>query len=379
MNAFHSNNRNQSGQPKSKRINILFVIPSLHAGGSERVVLHLVRHLSRDLFNITLLVLKKEGAFLALIPSDIKVINFDYSRTIHSIFAILRLIWQLRPNIVFSTLGHLNLIIALLKPFLPRETLLVARESSIISFRNKDERYPKIFNFLFKTVYKRLHCIICQSEYMKNDLVVNFSVPQHLIKVINNPVDFSMMPQSLQTRNDRSNDCNLISIGQLRKEKGYERILRSLSKSQINFNYKIIGGGDKENLQRLIDALHLTHKVTLLGSLAYPYHELAKSDCLILGSFYEGFPNVVLEANACGIPVIAFKAPGGHNEIIIDGVNGWFVNSEEELNSLLALKVYQRVDKVKIIELTNKRYNIEKIVRQYEEAFIICHGKPAKR
>lgn len=362
----------------TKKISILFIIPSLHTGGSERVVLHLVRHLSREAFDVTLLILKKEGALLSLVPPDIKVIAFNYNRTAHSIFAILKLIWKLRPGILFSTLGHLNLIIALLKPLLPKETILVARESSIISLRNKDERYPKIFDFLFRTVYSRFHRIICQSEYMKNDLVVNFSVPEQLITVINNPVDFNMLPFIETTPKDGNGECNLISIGQLRKEKGYERVIESLAKTPVSFNYKIIGGGDKEGLQKIIDNLGLSDKVFLLGAMPSPYAELAKSDCLLLGSYYEGFPNVVLEANACGIPVIAFKAPGGHNEIIVEGVNGWFVSSADELNALLEQKVYGSVDRQKIVEVTKARYNMERIVKQYEHALIQSHDKLGK-
>ncbi len=352
-----------------KKIKIVFVIPSLHTGGSERVTIHLVRNIDRSKFDVNLVVLCYEGALIKLIPDDIKVIPLNYKRTVYSVFSLLKIAWTLKPDILFSTLGHLNLLIALLKPLIPGKTFLVARESNIISIRNKDERYPKIFDFLFKTVYKRFPCIICQSEYMANDLRENYSIPKEKMVIINNPVDFSLIP-AVASISPASNVMNLISVGQLRREKGYDRLIKSLAGCTFAFEYKIIGGGPQREIQALIDSLGLQDRIRLLGAILNPYQELCASDCMLLGSYYEGFPNVVIEANACGVPVIAFSAPGGHNEIIEQGTNGWFVNTPEELRSLLETRAYEKLDKNQIANRTRERYDLQKIVLEYEDSLI---------
>lgn len=353
----------------SSKVRITFVIPSLHTGGSERVILYLINNFDRDRFDIELIVLKKEGALLHLIKDDIRVVYFNFHRTAHALFPILSHVRKHRPDVLFSTLGHLNLLIALLKPLLPRTCYLVARESSIISIRNKDERYPRLFNFLFKTVYRRFDTIICQSEYMKHDLVNNFGIDEGKISVINNPIDFRLIPLR-ENKKKNSSSINLISVGQLRPEKGYERMIEALAHCDADFNYSIIGGGPTEKLKELIKKLNLDKKVQLLGQIVGPFDELCAADCLLLGSYYEGFPNVVLEANACGVPVIAFRAPGGHNEIIKQGVNGWFVNSPEEFCQLISTRAFDSLDKESIIALTRERYDLPKIIEQYQNTIM---------
>ena len=351
---------------KRTKLRIVFIIPSLHTGGSERVMLHLVRHLDRNKFDLILLVLKQEGGMLRFVPDDIQVVYFHFTRTVYSVFSILLAVRKYRPDILFSTLGHVNLLVALLKPFLPKKCFLIARESSIVSIRNRDERYPKVFDFLFKSVYKRFHRIICQSEYMKNDLILNFAIPENQITVINNPVDFTLMPSPVEN----TGMPLFISVGQLRPEKGYERIIKALAHCKLEFRYNIIGGGNQDKIQNVINECKLEHKTVLLGASANPFDAMASADCLLLGSYYEGFPNVILEANACGVPVIAFRAPGGHNEIIQQGVNGWFVDSPEQLCELLRRKVYRSIDKEKIIKMTRERFDLPKIIGQYEATLL---------
>lgn len=360
-----------------QKIRILFILPSLHAGGSETVMIRLLNSFDRVKFDISLIVLKKEGVLLSLVPRDITTIYLNHSRTIFSFLSIIKLSWRRRPQILFSTLGHVNLLMALLRPLLPT-CFLVARESSIVSIRNKDERYPKIFDFLFKTVYKRFNLLVCQSKFMQEDLVKNFGVDVNKTIVINNPIDFDKIPAILYDK--QNSPTSLLSVGQLRREKGYDRLIRALSNCNLDFSYKIIGGGNKESLEKLVNELNLSSKIKFLGQITHPFEILCRADCLLLGSYYEGLPNVVLEANACGVPVIAFRAPGGHNEIIQHGINGWFANDEQEFCELLNAQVYNCVDKDSIATMTRERYALPIIVKQYEDILITkynlwCNGK----
>src|SRR5690606_36795200 len=105
----------------------------------------------------------------------------------------------------------------------------IARESSVTSESVKDESYPRLFNVMFRTSYHLFDHFICQSNAMMEDLNKNFFVNRKKISVINNPVDFSLIRVSgeLPEKWDLNGRC-LISVGQLRKEKGYDRILRAL-------------------------------------------------------------------------------------------------------------------------------------------------------
>ncbi|MBK8496684.1 MAG: glycosyltransferase [Chitinophagaceae bacterium] len=96
----------------------------------------------------------------------------------------------------------------------------------------------------------------------------------------------------------------------LSTEKGIERLVHAVGLLTNPFQYFIIGEGDQRNqLQQLIDELQLQDKIILTGEKPEPFAGLDDAGLLLVGSYYEGFPNVVLEAGARGIPVIAFNVP----------------------------------------------------------------------
>lgn len=333
------------------------------------MMLHLLNNLNRDKFQITFVLLEKSGNLLSYIPGDIRVISYNYARTINATFEILKLIRRLRPQIVFSTLSQVNLLLSLLIPFIPRTVRFVARESSIISENNKNYRYPAIFNFLYKTTFKRFHSVVCQSESMKDDMIENFGVPSELIRVINNPIDFKVMPAP-DYSTGTSLPVKLITVGRLRPEKGHERLIRALARCETPYQYDIIGDGPlRQQLETLIVDLGVSDKIRILGEIPMPYDHLVKADLFLQGSFYEGFPNAVIEANACGIPVVAWKAPGGHTEIIVQNVNGWIFASEAELMEILSREKFRSLDKHAIVDLTRSRYDLPQVVAKYEQHF----------
>ena len=105
---------------------MLFVLPTLHGGGAERVVLTILRHLDRHLFEVSLAVVDaRKPAFATDLPQGVEVIDLGCTRVRYSGAALIRLIWGRRPDIVFCALGHLNLQLALIKPLLPRSTKLM--------------------------------------------------------------------------------------------------------------------------------------------------------------------------------------------------------------------------------------------------------------
>lgn len=351
----------------------MMVIPSLLTGGSERVFTHLARHISRDTFDITVVILNGVGPLIKDLPQDVDIRILNVRRTAFSIFKLFFLIKRSKPDIVFTTLMHLNLIISIIKLFSPVPIKFIARESNTLSVSLQDEPNPFISKLLLNSLYRKLDCIICQCQEMKNDLIKNFKVPAKICKVINNPVDVSQLDSPAEDHPSKWNNEGwaLISVGRMRRQKGYDRIITALSQCTIPYNYLIIGDGERRSeLEGLITKFGLSDKIKLMTSIPKPYGYLAQADCLLLGSYYEGFPNVVIEANALGIPVIAWASPGGHNEIIENGVNGWIIHSEKEMCNLITSKSYLQLDRQAIRERAREKYDLKNIIDQYQKAFI---------
>jgi glycosyltransferase involved in cell wall biosynthesis len=156
-------------------------------------------------------------------------------------------------------------------------------------------------------------------------------------------------------------------------EKGFEDVIKAFSYVKSpNIHLTMIGEGIlRPSLERLSLDLDLSNKITFLGFQKNPYKYMSKAKCLVLTSHYEGFPNVVLEANACGIPVIAFNSPGGVSEIIDNGKNGWLIENRSltDLAKKIEETASQNFEKDQIKNYIEQRFGVTKILRQYQELF----------
>ncbi|MFB9055252.1 glycosyltransferase [Mariniflexile ostreae] len=357
-------------------LNIYIIIPNLKGGGSERVISNLVKYIDKNRFDVTLILGNKIGEYVKDIPVGIRVVDLRKNRVRYAIIPIIKIIKKEKPDIVLSTLGHLNLLIALFRPFLPRKTKFIARESNTISVRNKDESCPWLFDFLFKTVYRNFDLVICQAESMKLDLLTNYNFPSDKTVVINNPIDFKNIDKlNAETAGVHlpDNKYNLLIVGRLSSQKRVDHAIKAMQNLSNEYHLTILGEGElKVQLQQLIDTLNLKEKISLVGFSDNPYSIYSKVDLLLSTSEYEGFPNVVLEANACGLPVVAYNYIGGINEIIVEGINGHLVengNIRELSKTIINVLKYNNYDKKNIKILTKKRFEVGKIVKSYENEF----------
>jgi len=147
--------------------------------------------------------------------------------------------------------------------------------------------------------------IISQSEYMKNDLVQNFNIKPGKIYIIHNPVnteDIVVKAQSNKSFFDNSK-INLVAVGRLEKIKGYDRMIDAFSKLKkaSNYHLHIFGeGSERKHVEKQITDIHLNNAITLHGFTDNPYQYIKQADLFLIASYSEGFPNVVLEANALG-------------------------------------------------------------------------------
>jgi glycosyltransferase involved in cell wall biosynthesis len=359
-----------------KKIRILFFIPFMNGGGAERVVLTLLSHLNRDKFEPILVMMKREGRYLSLIPDDIEVIDLKASQARFAIFKIIKIIKEKKPDIVFATLAYLNLIIAMIRPLLDKNILFIARESNTVSVRNKREKYPKLFDWLYKKVYKNFDKIVTQATYMRNDLIDNYGLDARKMVTIYNPVDYEKIEAASLCEEDVSlpKKYNLLAVGKLGYQKGYDILLPIIGRLDSSYHLTILGeGADKDKLQKQAQELGIESQVTFAGFTHNPFAYMKKADLFILSSRYEGLPNVVLEANAVGTPVVAFDAPGGTGEIVKEGENGFLVSPFDEVafaTSIEKARAYD-FDTDNIKSVTKKNFSIQKIIQEYEKLFSI--------
>ena len=367
------NGRNNITPGKAK---ILFLAPSMRIGGAERFLVTLVKHIDRERFVSELALVRKEGLLLAELPEDVNVIDLKCKRVRYSLQKIVLLIRQKRPALVFSTLGHLNLVLLVCRFFAPSGIKFVIRETNIPSINFQQSAFPRLLPFLYRLLYGRADKIVCQSDDMREDLIGTFGVSRGKTVVINNPVDVDAIKRCSNDagRLFEQGKVNLVAVGKLKYQKGFDLLIEAIShikKKEVHLT--ILGeGSEMDNLERLKRDLGLSEQVTLKGLVDNPYPYMFQADLFVLSSRFEGFPNVVLEAMACETPVVAFECPGGINEIIEDGVNGWKVRPEDTRALARAIETAMKtpLDSNLIRESVQERFGVKKIVHEYEEMFL---------
>ena len=354
----------------SKKINITFIIPSLIPGGAERILSFVAKNIDREKFNPTLLVIGfAKNTVYEL--DDLNVIYLNKTRVIKSVFPLISYFRKEKPQIVLSSIFHLNTLIAFLSLFFPK-IKFVAREANVLSALAKHGQNSNLngLKLLIVTAYKLIDCLICQSKDMQQDMVNNFGVTIDKTVLINNPITSNNKPK--ETNRDITKPLKIITVGRLSKEKGHKRIIEVLAKLTFPFQYYLIGDGlEKEELLALIQQKGITNFVTHIPYTKDVDGFLRQSDVFLQGSYSEGFPNALIESCVVGTPIIAFNAPGGINEIIEPGENGFIINSIEEcVEKLTQLNTDFVFSPKRVNQIVTERFNSEKIIGQYEDLFL---------
>ena len=329
------------------------MIPTLTPGGAERVFAFVSQNLNPECFQSQLLVMgsKDESSYCV---DKVPVTYLNSNRVLHAIPSIISFIRLHKPNIVISSVGHLNLIAGGLSKIF-KQTRFIIRPTNIQADTKKTWWESKSISWA--------DTVVCQSKDMAQNFSKIYNIPSSKIKVIENPI----------TNDDpiKVNDLigeakNLITVGRLNEIKGHARILTLLSKVNKEFHYTIIGDGpERDNLFALIKKLGIENKITHIPFTNKVSEFLVKNDLFLQGSYSEGFPNAALESCTMGTPVLAFDVPGGTKEIIDHKVNGFLVDNEDDYLRFLNLnKIWSRKEiRMSVVA----KFSSSIIIEKYEE------------
>lgn len=361
----------------ASRCRVLFLIPSLAGGGAERAVVTLLQHMDRGRFELTLGVLDMNRAvYRDLVPRDVHIVDMSSARVRHAVRGIVRLTWSSRPEVIVSTLSHLNLLLAVVKPLLPPASRLVARESTLVSANLATHRFPALWRLSYRIFYRQLDCVISQSNAAREDLLKRYSLPAHKIAVIQNAVDIShirpLLSQEVPASFPDGTKVELVAAGRLAAEKGFDLLIEAMALcADLPVRLTILGEGPLDSeLRQLVRARGLTGRVQFVGFQKNPFAWFARANIFVLSSRFEGFPNVVLEALACGTPVIATPAPGGTREILEPIPQCEVVSSISAESIAGAIRRWSGRTISRVPSEVVEHYSVERVVRRYEEEIL---------
>ena len=268
----------------------MFVLPTLRGGGAERVVVTLLRHLSRTRFRLSLVVIDMaEAAYQQEIPEDVELLDLRGRRLLTPFPNSSERCGSDVPDTVFSTLSHLNLALAMLRPILPSGVRFVARETSVISQVIRRYRHPRWWALAYRLFYKRFDLVVCQSRYMRDDLVDHYGYPISRSVVINNPIDVRQIcllagaDEGQQTPADRQY-IEFLAVGRLSWEKGFDRLIEAMALcGRRLLRLTILGDGPlRAQLEKLAHDRGVAAQVSFVGFQKNPYPFFRRSDALVV-------------------------------------------------------------------------------------------------
>lgn len=311
---------------------IIFLLPCFSGGGAERATLNLLIGLKDLGYSVGIIVFNKGGPLLSMVPVDVPIYNL-YTLTLkRSIGPLIKKLRQLKPKVVFSTLGYINVTLLIISWLLPRKTKIWIREANLPSISLPNNSKPKLMHYLYRFLSPKADKLICTSMRMKNEFISNFSVSESMIEVLSNPVDVELIRKSsLPIRYFDNGGVRYVASGRLIFQKGFDRLLHWFSELDNKKSTLVIlgDGNSRIDLIQLSNQLNLQGRVKFVGFCDNPWQWYAGADVFLLPSRWEGMPNVALESLACGTPVIATKESGGIKEIV-ENDDIIIVNSEKQ-------------------------------------------------
>jgi len=332
---------------------IMIVIPSLADGGAERVASLLSRNFPEDIETVFALFDGKieysfRGRAVDLkLPAKPGFFN-KIVNVVKRYFALKKLIAAEKPDAVLSFMESANLI-----------NILCGGKSAVVSVRvHPSTNYSgSFFDRLIVKLYNRAGRIIAVSKNIIDDLEKNFGISRGTVTAIYNPANVEeirgLAKEPLDGRYEEifNGAAVIITAGRLNPQKGHTDLLKAFylvekeyAKAGEKLRLVIMGRGELEReLKELTGRLKLSNSVFFIDFQKNPFRFIKKSHLFVLSSRYEGFPNSIIEAMICGVPIVSTDCPTGPAEIFGKGGFGNLtdVGDVEELASAM-LKFLKR-------------------------------------
>ncbi len=315
---------------------IAFFARTIGGGGAQRAMVRYANGLAELGYDVDLVVLEARGGFNAEVDPRVNIVPLKSSRLAFSIPSIASYLRQHRPDTIMSTEAACNIVTILGRQLSGVRTRVVVREGLFPSIAQKEDPYAstRIAYRLSRFIYPLADAIVPIASELRDDLGTVARLPRSRMTVIAvNPVVTPSLLAAADAKpvhpwfEDTSSPI-VLGVGRLDRQKDFGTLLKAFARVRKTRPCRLLILGEGEQraaLEALIAELGIGADVALPGFDSKPYAAMGHCSVFVLSSRYEGLPNALIEALACGAPVVSTACPSGPRDVLNEGEFGRLV------------------------------------------------------
>ncbi len=346
-------------------MNILLMTDKLITGGAESYFCKLENNLQSESF--TVYTAAGDGELYQSLNRKENFMLLSRRNHLRNIYYLRKEICKRKIDLIHANSLRMVLYAFLIRNFIKRKITIVYTKHNITILEKK---MPTLFRYFMNNYVNH---IITVSESEKNSLI-SIRIAEEKIKTIYNGVDIEKF---LFQQKKKESTYKIGILARLSKEKNHQLFVKiaHVLKERNDFTFYIAGDGpEKESIRKEIEEYGLQQSVKMLGNISEPHEFIGNMDALLLLSFREVFPMVVIEAMATGTPIVSIDV-GGISEAIIDGESGVLISEYCEVLFADALEGLQENEekvngiRVNAREKAEKNFSLTKMIKETKNIY----------
>lgn len=368
-------------QTRTQRLAIF--LPSLNGGGAERVMVTLANAFAERGYATDLVLAAAEGPYLKDVSDQVRVVDLHAGRVSKALLPLARYLRRERPRAMLSAMNHANVVAIAARMLARVPCRLVVSEHNTISVEaaRAQGAVAKTVYAMVPWVYRRADAIVAVSRESAADLERFAHLPAGSVQAIYNPFDLDWIRRLAAEPLDHpwfapGQPPVVLAIGRLTEQKDFPSLIRAFAalRARRFARLLILGEGElRGELESLAQSCGLTaDDVQMPGFVSNPYAYLSRCAVFVLSSRWEGFGNVLVEAMACGAPVVSTDCPSGPREILEDGRWGRLVPvgdvealAQAIIETLKPQEHYNAIDRASLFDIDNALRNYLQLMNLY--------------
>ena len=301
-------------------------LPTLEGGGAERAMVDLANGLRSAGIKTDLAVKRGDGPWRQMLADDVRLTCLKSRFTLTEFLHLLRYLHRARPDVVIATGASSIILTSLAKVVMPRLLFVGRIPTDLTATPARLSLKSRAIKRTQARSLRRADAIVTNSTGSSEGISRSLPEAADRIRTLHNPVvwpnlvDLAKAPVEHPWFRDQV--PIIVSAGRLVSAKDHATLIRAFAVLARRREARLIvlgEGVERRNLVKLTHELRIPDRVDLPGFHANPFSFMAKSRLFVLSSTREGMPNVLIQAMACGTPVVSTDCPSGPKEVLEDG------------------------------------------------------------